>query len=131
MSQPIKNSKLALVKSKSMLKEKSDLNCAFAELNAQLQALGDLTQVKDCPSLVLHICELIENLAKPILKGSEKQELAIKLMLNLFPVLNNDLDISRIKKIIDFVVDMKLVKKISTATVAVNGVCGFLSKKLV
>jgi hypothetical protein len=130
MSIPVKNSRLPLVKCKSALKEKSNYNCAFTELKAQLQELGDISDLKDCPSLVMHVCELIENIGKPSLTGQEKQDLAIKLLIDAFPVLNNLADIERIKKLINFLVDMNLIKNISATTAAANGVCKYISKKL-
>jgi hypothetical protein len=74
MSKSVKNANLQLVKIRSSLKEVSDWNVAFEEVKHLLKQLGDISALEDCPSIILHICELIENISKPTLKGQEKQE---------------------------------------------------------
>jgi hypothetical protein len=126
----VKNANLQLVKIRSSLKEVSDWNVAFEEVKHLLKQLGDISALEDCPSIILHICELIENISKPTLKGQEKQELAIKLLHDLYPSLVDSKTTERLKKTINFLVDMKLVNRIPNTTIAVKNVCGFLAKQL-
>ncbi len=119
---------LDLVKSKSSLRIKSQFNIAFEEIKAKLSDLGDVSDLEDCPSIVFHICELIENLSKPILEGKEKQKLALRLLIEAFPRLNNELDMKRLSKLIDFLVDMELVKKVPMSTMCLSSVRGFLKR---
>jgi hypothetical protein len=125
-----KNAKLDLVKSKSGLKEKVNKNTAEAEIMEKIKELGDISELVDCPSIILQICSYVENLNKSSLKGKEKQDLVIKLITQIFPTLNKDNDIRRIRKTIDFLCSQGNVKAISNAVVATKTVCSWLSKKL-
>ncbi len=124
-----KNPKLDLVKSTSSLKRVEKMNNIAADLKAKIADLGDVSSLEDDASFLLHICTLVENVSTK-LKGADKKDLVIKQMITTFPTLNNQKDLARIGKLIDFLVENSLVKSIGNVEVATSNFCSFLNKKL-
>ena len=125
-----KNEKLDLVKTKSNLKKIERTNVALDELRSKLTDLGDISELQDDPELIEQLCVWVENISKLKLKGDEKQGTVIKLLLEVYPVLNNDKDIHRLKKQIDHICASGLLTKISKTAVVGYKVLNFFAKKL-
>jgi hypothetical protein len=125
-----KNVKLDLVKTKSNLKKVERTNVALDELRSKLKELGDISALQDDPELIEQLCIWVENISKLKLKGEEKQSTVVKLLVEEFPVLNNEKDINRLKKQIDHICASGLIQKVSDALVVGVKVCGFLKKLL-
>ncbi len=127
-----KNSKLDLVKiaDTSSVKKTINLNCALMELDSKIAELGDLSHLVDNPSLVLHVCNLVENISKVVLSGLEKKDIVIKIVVRLFPVLNNDADKLKMSKLIDFICSVGILHKVSSISVT-QGACVNFLKRLV
>jgi hypothetical protein len=125
-----KNAKLDLVKTKSNLKKIERTNVALDELRSKLKELGDISELQDDPELIEQLCIWVENISKLKLKGEEKQGTVIKLLLELYPILNNEKDVNRLKKQIDHICASGLIQKVSDAVVVGSKLCGFLKKCL-
>jgi hypothetical protein len=124
-----KNVKLDLVKRTPSLKKLSQKNKALEELREKIAELGDISELSDPhPDLVEHFCTLVENISKVVLKGPEKKALVLQLLLEIFPILNNDKDCERIERLIDHVCNRGLIKKISDTTVLGSKFCSFIKK---
>lgn len=124
-----KNTRLELVKAKSNLKKVEKLNSIYCELQELVNELGNIDNLVDDPSVIIHICELVENVNTYELTGAEKQELAIKLLVGKFPVLNNEKDIKRIKLLIDSFCENKVIQKIADSKVASKSFWKFIVRK--
>ena len=127
---PKKNVKLDLVKTKSNLKKLERNNGALDEIRSKIKDLGDISQLENDPELIEQLCTWVENITKIILKGVEKQDLVVKLLLDNYPTLNNDKDIARIRKQINHIVSSGLITKVSDTAVVASSVCGFIKKCL-
>ena len=124
-----KNKNLDLVKLKSGLKVVNALNIVEKELREAINELGDLSQLQDDPSLILHFCCLLENVTSVTLKGEQKQELVLKFLLDAFPSLNNERDINRLKKTINFICDMNLLTERPSNKQVAGGFISWVKKK--
>lgn len=127
--QPKKNKKLDLVKSKTSLQKLERMNTILEELREKIKELGDISELHDDPAFIAHVCELVENVSKVSLKGPEKSNLVLKLLLEVFAHLNNEKDLKRIQKSINFIVNSKLIKAIPNSTVVAKSVCSFFFKQ--
>lgn len=108
------NSSLSLVTAKGTLAVKIGSNQLFSDISKQLASFGDISDLKDDKHLLEHICKLVENAETVTFhKGEEKKDLVIKILTNVFPILNNEQDIKRIKSDIDYICAKKIVKKVS------------------
>lgn len=125
-----KNEKLDLVKTKSNLKKIERTNVALDELRSKLKDLGDISDLQDDPELIEQLCVWVENISKLKLKGEEKQNTVIKLLLEVYPILNNDKDVNRLKKQIDHICASGLLKKIGKSAVIASKVASFFLKKM-
>jgi len=123
-----KNSQLALVKKKSSIKKISKMKTVLDELRSEINELGDISSLVDDPDIIQHICELVENVTVMKLKGESKSELVIKLLLEIYPVLNNDKDKARIQKQINNFCGNKIIKAVPTSKIVGNTVCWLLKK---
>lgn len=129
-----KNKNLNLVKADpllglSILQKK---NLCEQELTAIIDKLGDLTRIMHCPSIIVHFCNLVENLNKSQFTSNEKQQMVINQLIRLFPTLNNDTDINRLKLTINFMVLSGLVTKVSNLEITkstAKSCIGFFVKK--
>jgi hypothetical protein len=122
-----KNGKLDLVKSKSNLKRIELINHITNELKQKILELGDMNStLQEDASCVHYVCNLFENIDSVILKGPEKKDLVMKLILQVFP----NADTSKMTNLIEFCCDMKLISKIPLSKVVLSTVWNFLSKKL-
>jgi hypothetical protein len=122
-----KNGKLDLVKSKSNLKRIELINHITNELKQKILELGDMNStLQEDASFVHYVCNLVENIDSVILKGPEKKDLVMKLILQVFP----NADTSKMTNLIEFCCDMKLISKIPLSKVVLSTVWNFLSKKL-
>ena len=123
-----RNFQLDYVKSKSNCKKVMRLNGVMNELRAKLNEFSNADQLEDDPSIIQYICELLENVTTVELKGEEKQNIAINLLVEKFAVLNNEKDIKRLKKQIDYLVDSGLINKVSMSTRVLKSTYFFFQK---
>lgn len=107
------NTNLSLVKAKGALKKQIGLNQLFSEIMEIVNKMGDITPLKGEKALLENIMEMVENAQSVKLKGSEKKELVVKIILSLYPVLNNEHDIKLLNADIDYICSKKLIKKVS------------------
>ena len=93
--------------------------------------LAGLVGVADpeCPSILLHVMQLVENLDTPPPSGAAKKQLVLDKIAALLPVVNNEQDLRRLGKTIDFLCELKLVSKLTTAAVVSASACSYLQKK--
>lgn len=80
-----------------------------------------LESCSDDPSFVLYVCQLVENIrekytGKLKITGDEKKQLAVSIITELLPSLNNEADIKRIGKLVDFLCLCALIVKVSGST---------------
>ena len=125
-----KNFKLELVKANSLLglSIQQKKNSCIIELTSEIDKLGDLTNLMYDPSVILHLCNMVENLSQVKFNGVEKKQLVIDQIIRLFPILNNDTDRIKIMKTIDFLCTSDMVRKIATSDLTKSGVktvCNF------
>lgn len=125
-----KNPKLEFVKSTSSLQKAEKLNIAIDDLRQIFVEVGNIEEMSDDPSFIQKVCELVENVTSISLTGKEKLELALQLITEKFPLLNNEKDLQRLTKQINHMVDSGLIKKISGMKVLSSRVCNFFLKKL-
>lgn len=130
MNNAKKNSRLDLVKAQSALKREERLNTTITELRDKIVELGSLNNLIHEPSLVLHICQLVENITRVKLSGSEKKQLVIQLITESIPQLNNENDMHKIGKLIDFLCECDLIKKVAETKVVAKSVFNFLKAVL-
>jgi hypothetical protein len=124
-------STLALVKSKGNLRKTQSKNECYTAVKRELDNHGDVSELQDDISFILKVCSLIENVRTGTkLTGQDKQDLAVKLLCDIFPALNNSLDVHRLRKSIDFVCDMNLIKVVSTTKKISNSLVCSLKKGL-
>lgn len=129
-----KNRSLALVRPlpASSLDKFKRLSVVEREVDEELGKLGDLSRLTDCePQLVLHLCNLVENITSCRLKGEEKKQFVLDKIKSLMPSLDNDNDLKWITKLIDvlcLVGAVTTVAKSAEAASMAKSVCGFFLK---
>lgn len=132
MNISLKNKNLELVKCRSSLQHQEQLNVVFKELRQKINDIGDISNLSNDIAFVAYVCNLVENISKPLLKGKEKSDLAIQLILETFPVLNNDRDLKTLQNSINFIVDNGIVNKIAGSKIVKkvvgNVITNFFSK---
>jgi hypothetical protein len=126
--QPKKNKKLDLVKSKSSLQKLEAINTALDELREKIKEKGDVSEMHDDDAFIANLCECVENITKVSLTGSEKSNLVIKLLLEVFSHLNNEKDLKRIQKSINFIVSGNFVKVVPDSKLVAKSVWNFFLK---
>lgn len=122
------NPKLDLVKISKKMKRKSRVQKALEEVRQSVNKLGDVSDLHDDQDFIQLLCNYVENIDKIQLKGEEKHGIVVDLLKEYFPQLNNEKDISRIKKTIDSIVENGLVKKVAKSTVVKKTLFSCLSK---
>ena len=124
-----KNTNLSLVSAKGALKAKIGSNLLFKDIINQIQSFGDINDLKNDKTLLEHICKLVENADSVKLEGKDKRDLVIKILIHLFPVLNNEQDIKNIGNDIDYLCSKDIVKQVSIVTKVSNCLYQSILKK--
>lgn len=124
------NPKLVMVKPKGSLQKKIGENQLQADIIAEIGKMGNIDALKDDKSLLEHVCKYVEN-ANSIEKftGKEKKDFVIKVMIKLYPSLNNEQDIKIMNDDIDYICSKKIIKKVSLFKITSKAVINFVKKK--
>ena len=120
----LSNQNLNLIKlSKSMRHHKASCDLVKDLINV-IQAIPEYHIIKNekFNDLVCYLCNLIENGNYKSTKGFKinKKDVAISVIVQLFPELDNEEGKNRIGSAIEFCIDQKLVKKIPRTQLAFN-----------
>ena len=130
----LSNQNLNLIKlSKSMRHHKA--SCELVkDLISMISSMPDYHILKNerFNDLVCYLCNLIENGDYKASKGFKlnKKDVAVSVVVQLFPELDSEEGKKRISSAIEFCIDQKLVKKIPRTQLAFNKCSQFFLKHL-
>ena len=86
-----------------------------------IQKIPNFQMLKNDVEILLHICNLIENLISKNKQKIDKKQLVIDIMCQVF-YLNSDVEKDAVAKQIQFLYDNKLISKVTTLTRVVKKV---------
>jgi hypothetical protein len=116
-----------LKRSVEKIKSESDL---IVEIISLLNQIPNVSQLLKDPELILYICNLIENNSYCGNKKLDKKDIAVKIVIQLNPTMNNDSDVSLIKNMIDFLHSNRKIKKLSEVKKYGGLILNWLKKKI-
>ena len=116
-----------LKRSVAKLKSEGDL---VNEILSRLNQIADVTALCKDPEFILYVCNLLENNSYSGTKKLDKKDLAIKIIIQLNPAVNNNQDIQLISNLIDFLHSNKKIRKLNELK-KIGGIAfNWLKKKL-
>jgi hypothetical protein len=122
------NYKLDLVSLSPALKKLQAVKVVEDELKEKLSELSGVDGLLHDPHLLLHIMNLVENVSKVALVGADKKQMVIKLLIQMFPILNSEADLKRIDLLIEFICAQGLVKRVEQSIVLKKQVSSYFLK---
>ena len=99
-----------LKRSVAKLKSEGDL---VNEILSRLNQIADVPALCKDPEFILYVCNLLENNSYSGTKKLDKKDLAIKIIVQLNPAVNNNQDIQLISNLIDFLHSNKKIRKLN------------------
>ena len=99
-----------LKRSVAKLKSEGDL---VNEILSRLNQIADVPALCKDPEFILYVCNLLENNSYSGTKELDKKDLAIKIIVQLNPAVNNNQDIQLISNLIDFLHSNKKIRKLN------------------
>jgi hypothetical protein len=125
-----RNPDLALINAKGKLASVIGSNQLEADILTIIGSYGDISSLQHEKSLLHDICKRVENAQSVKLSSDEKMALVVKILIRLFPLLNNEKDLNVIKSDIEWLYSRGYVKQVSLFKKLKIGVIGFLKKKV-
>ena len=120
------NSNISLVKLKRNVLKHQSRHQLVHDVVDVVNGIQTVDNLKRDPELLLFICNLIENGECP--KDIERNELIVEVYKQLFPELNNDVDVAQLMALIEFLKSNKKIKKISTIVSSASKFIGWVAK---
>ena len=128
---PLKNPKLNLVTLQPKLKRldilrqlKADIASVFL---SKVAAPADIANQHDLCVFALSLVRA--NNGKIVLTNQEEEDIVVSLLLQIFPQLNNDFDLARLKSFVQFIDEQGLVAEVSQLKVGCATISNLFKKK--